>query len=135
MVTALDISADSIRIAQEIIQPAKLPWLRCIQADAQDWVSKSAIASYDIVICDIYAAENTESGGPAWVKGLKFTQQVHRLMKPGGIYIINVFEPVFSFEGGHSTGKNILRHVFGHPVISTAFRMGANTLLFAFKKS
>lgn len=56
-----------------------------------------------------------------------------KVLKPGGMYIINNYEDPFLPNGGHATARQLLRPIFGHAVFSTAYRSEANTLIIAFK--
>lgn len=60
--------------------------LRVQLADAREAVEDEPAASYDLVLADVYQAAQM----PAHVAGVEFAAQVARVLRPGGLYAVNL---------------------------------------------
>ncbi|MGY4646126.1 spermidine synthase [Cellulomonas sp. URHB0016] len=63
----------------------RAPALRIRAGDAREQLTTMASASVDVVVRDVFAGDAT----PAHVRTLEFTQDVARVLRPGGAYLAN----------------------------------------------
>ncbi|MET8254676.1 fused MFS/spermidine synthase [Micromonospora sp. NPDC005197] len=71
-------------VAREL--PPLPPEVRVEVADARDAVTAAASDAYDLVIADIYRAARM----PRHVRSVEFAAEVVRVLRPGGLYLVNV---------------------------------------------
>jgi spermidine synthase len=66
-------------------------------------------ASADVVVCDVFAGART----PAHLTSAEFAADVHRVLRPGGVYAANVADgPPLRFARGQvATLRTLFRHV------------------------
>ena len=77
--------------------------------DARVGLAAHHPASADIVICDVFAGART----PAHLTSAEFAADVHRVLRPGGVYAANVADgPPLRFARGQvATLRSLFRHV------------------------
>ncbi len=81
--------------------------VRVRAADARAGLAALPAASADVVISDVFAGART----PAHLTSVEYAQQVHRVLRPGGTYAVNVADgPPLRFA---RTQVATLRAVFG----------------------
>jgi len=61
------------------------PALRIRSGDAREQLASMPSGSADVVVRDVFAGDST----PAHVRTLEFTQDVARVLRPGGVYLAN----------------------------------------------
>ncbi|MEV4824155.1 fused MFS/spermidine synthase [Micromonospora sp. NPDC049274] len=71
-------------VAREL--PPLPPEVRVEVADARDAVTAAPAGAYDLVIADIYRAARM----PAHVRTVEFAAEVARVLRPGGLCLVNV---------------------------------------------
>jgi spermidine synthase len=65
--------------------------------DARTGLAALHPSSADVVICDVFAGART----PAHLTSTEFAQDVHRVLRPGGVYAVNVADgPPLRFARG-----------------------------------
>src|SRR4051812_11527245 len=77
--------------------------------DARVGLAALPTAGTDVVICDVFAAART----PAHVTTVEFAAEAHRVLRPGGTYVVNVADgPPLRFARGQvATLRSVFRHV------------------------
>ena len=77
--------------------------------DARVGVAALHRASADVVICDVFAGART----PGHLTSAEFAADVHRVLRPGGVYAVNVADgPPLRFARGQvATLRSLFRHV------------------------
>ncbi|WP_158548813.1 spermidine synthase [Blastococcus sp. TF02A-26] len=82
--------------------------IRVRAADARAGLAATHAASNDVVVCDVFAGART----PAHLTTVEFAAEVHRVLRPGGLYTANVADgPPLRFARGQVA---TLRSVFAH---------------------
>jgi len=77
--------------------------------DARVGLAAMPTAGTDVVICDVFAGART----PAHVTTVEFAAEAHRVLCPGGTYVVNVADgPPLRFARGQvATLRSVFRHV------------------------
>jgi spermidine synthase len=77
--------------------------------DARVGLAALPTAGTDVVICDVFAGART----PAHVTTVEFAAEAHRVLRPGGTYVVNVADgPPLRFARGQvATLRSVFRHV------------------------
>ena len=77
--------------------------------DARVGLAALHTGSADVVLCDVFAGART----PAHLTSQEFAAEAHRVLRPGGIYAVNVADgPPLRFARGQvSTLKSVFEHV------------------------
>ncbi|MGY1770540.1 spermidine synthase [Blastococcus sp. SYSU D00813] len=71
--------------------------VRVRAADARAGLAATHAASSDVVVCDVFAGART----PAHLTTVEFAADVHRVLRPGGVYVANVADgPPLRFARG-----------------------------------
>jgi spermidine synthase len=79
--------------------------------DARTALATRRAATADVVVCDVFAGART----PAHLTTVEFAREVHRVLRPGGMYAVNVADgPPLRFARGQAA---TLRAVFRHVVL------------------
>jgi spermidine synthase len=82
--------------------------IRVRAADAREGLATLPAASADVVLTDVFTGART----PAHLTTVEFAQDVHRVLRPGGVYAANVADgPPLRFARGQVA---TLETVFGH---------------------
>ena len=81
----IDIDARLIDLARTWFDLPRSPRLRLRAGDARAQLATLATASADVVIRDVFAGDTT----PAHLLTVEFVTDVLRVLRPGGIYLIN----------------------------------------------
>lgn len=77
--------------------------------DARVGLAALHTASADVVVCDVFAGART----PGHLTSAEFVTDVHRVLRPGGVYAANVADgPPLRFARGQvATVRSVFRHV------------------------
>ena len=77
--------------------------------DARVGLAALRTASADVVVCDVFAGART----PAHLTSAEFAAEVHRVLRPGGLYAANVADgPPLRFARAQvATLRSVFRHV------------------------
>lgn len=77
--------------------------------DARVGLAALPTAGTDVVICDVFAGART----PAHVTTVEFAAEAHRVLRPGGTYVVNIADgPPLRFARGQvATLRSVFRHV------------------------
>lgn len=106
--TVVERSGAVIRLAEKHLRLRRGERLSVLQADGGAVVRKTADDAYDLVLGDAFVGTET----PAAMATAEFAAQVHRVLRPGGRYLLNVVDqppwPVAAEQA------SILRAAFGH---------------------
>ncbi|TDQ52143.1 spermidine synthase [Actinorugispora endophytica] len=83
---AVDIDPDLIALVRR-----ELPWdrradLRVGTGDARAWLTGRRDGSADLVVADVFSGART----PAHLTSVEFTAEASRVLRPGGVYAVNV---------------------------------------------
>ena len=81
----IDIDARLLDLARTWFDLPRSPRLRLRSGDARTQLATLATASADVVIRDVFAGDTT----PAHLLTMEFVADVLRVLRPGGIYLIN----------------------------------------------
>lgn len=81
----IDIDARLIDLARTWFDLPRSPRLRLRSGDARAQLATLATASADVVIRDVFAGDTT----PAHLLTVEFVQDVLRVLRPGGLYLVN----------------------------------------------
>ena len=81
----IDIDARLIDLARTWFDLPRSPRLRLRSGDARAQLATLATASADVVIRDVFAGDTT----PAHLLTVEFVTDVLRVLRPGGIYLVN----------------------------------------------
>ena len=81
----IDIDARLIDLARTWFDLPRSPRLRLRSGDARAQLATLATASADVVIRDVFAGDTT----PAHLLTVEFVADVLRVLRPGGIYLVN----------------------------------------------
>lgn len=81
----IDIDARLIELARTWFDLPRSPRLRLRSGDARAQLASLAPASADVVIRDVFAGDTT----PAHLLTVEFVTEVLRVLRPGGIYLVN----------------------------------------------
>lgn len=82
---AVEIDAELARLAREWFDLPRSPRLRIRVGDAREVLGGLPDASRDVVVRDAFAGDRT----PEHLTTVEFTEQVRRVLRPGGIYLAN----------------------------------------------
>ena len=82
---AVDTDGELARLVREWFDLPKAPALRIRVGDARTVTEALPDDSYSVVVRDVFAGAVT----PSPLTTLEFTQQVRRVLKPGGLYLLN----------------------------------------------
>jgi spermidine synthase len=82
---AVDLDGELARLVREWFQLPKAPALRIRVGDARAVTESLPDASQTVVVRDVFAGAAT----PPSMTTLEFTQQVRRVLRPNGLYLIN----------------------------------------------
>ena len=82
---AVDTDGELSRLVREWFDLPRAPVLRLRIGDARTVTEALPDASQDVVVRDVFAGAVT----PAPLTTLEFTRQVHRVLTPGGLYLLN----------------------------------------------
>jgi len=82
---AVDSDGELARLAREWFDLPKAPALRIRVGDARLVTESLADASFTVVVRDVFAGAVT----PPSMTTVEFTAQVRRILKPGGLYLLN----------------------------------------------
>ena len=85
------------------------PRIRVRADDARVGLAALHTASADVVVCDVFAGART----PAHLTSAEFAADVHRVLRPGGVYAANVADgPPLRFARAQvATLRSVFRHV------------------------
>ena len=81
----IDIDARLIELARAWFDLPRSPRLRLRSGDARSQLASLPPASADVVIRDVFAGDTT----PAHLLTVEFVSEVLRVLRPGGIYLVN----------------------------------------------
>lgn len=97
-VTAVELDADLIRIAEEHFGLKNYSNLTMINGDAAEQVNQLPAAGFDFIIDDVFMDDNV----PAFCREVSYIAACRRLLESGGIYMRNVmangFEHIKQYE-------------------------------------
>jgi spermidine synthase len=82
---AVDTDGELSRLVREWFDLPKAPVLRLRVGDARAITEALPDASHDVVVRDVFAGAVT----PAPLTTIEFVRQVHRVLTPGGLYLLN----------------------------------------------
>ncbi len=105
--TVIEKSGAVIKLAEQHLRLRRSERLVVVKADASTWIDRAEDASFDLVIGDAFVGTET----PAPMATPTFALDVHRVLRPGGRYLLNVVDqPRWEFAAQQS---QILRARFG----------------------
>lgn len=105
--TVIEKSGAVIKLAEQHLRLRRSERLVVVKADASTWIDRAEDATFDLVIGDAFVGTET----PAPMATPTFALDVHRVLKPGGRYLLNVVDqPRWEFAAQQS---QILRARFG----------------------
>ncbi|MBU6325424.1 MAG: methyltransferase domain-containing protein, partial [Bacteroidetes bacterium] len=84
--TAVDFDPTILDIAKSYFKIHEYSWVQLVQADACTWVESAADDSFTAIIDDLFV--NLEK--PDFVLNPNYIGNLHRILQPGGILIINL---------------------------------------------
>lgn len=88
-----------IKLAEQHLRLRRSARLEVVQADASRHIDRLDDATFDVVIGDAFVGTET----PAAMASPTFALDVHRVLKPGGRYLLNVVDaPPWSFAAQQS---------------------------------
>lgn len=81
----VDLDARLLELVREWFALPRSPLLRLRAEDAGHTLSSARDASYDVVVRDVFAGDRT----PAHLVGTGFATEAHRVLRPGGVLLVN----------------------------------------------
>lgn len=81
----VEIDSKLASIVREWFDLPRAPFLRIRVGEAREVTTSLTLNSRDLIIRDVFAGSRT----PAPLTTVEFTQQVHRVLSPGGLYLAN----------------------------------------------
>ena len=81
----VDLDARLLELVREWFALPRSPLLRLRADDAGHTLSSARDASYDVVVRDVFAGDRT----PAHLVGTGFATEAHRVLRPGGVLLVN----------------------------------------------
>jgi SAM-dependent methyltransferase len=81
----VDLDARLLELVREWFALPRSPLLRLRADDAGRAIASARDESYDVVVRDVFAGDRT----PAHLVGTGFAAQAHRVLRPGGILLVN----------------------------------------------
>jgi spermidine synthase len=96
-------------LVREHLPPPRGARIRVRADDARVGLAALHRASADVVVCDVFAGART----PGHLTSAEFAADVHRVLRPGGVYAANVADgPPLRFARGQvATLRSLFRHV------------------------
>lgn len=82
---AIDLDPVLVERVRDWFDLPRSPALRLRAGDARDQLTTLPTAGADAVLRDVFAGDRT----PEHVTTVEFTEQVHRVLRPGGVYLAN----------------------------------------------
>src|SRR5690606_3433057 len=81
----VDLDARLLELVREWFALPRAPLLRLRADDAGRSLASARDQSYDLVVRDVFAGDRT----PAHLVGTGFAAQAHRVLRPGGVLLVN----------------------------------------------
>ena len=106
---AVELDGELARLAREWFDLPRAPRLRLRTGEARDVLAGLPDASFDVVVRDVFAGDRT----PDHLTTLGFTQQVARVLRPGGVYLANCADrpPLALARSEIATTARVFRYV------------------------
>ncbi len=125
--TVVERSAAVIKLAEKHLRLKRGERLRVVCGDGRTTVERSPDVRWDTVIGDAFVGVATPEG----MATAAFANEVHRVLRPGGVYLLNVIDqppwPVVATQVAHLAGA--FAHVAGFAGREVARRRHAGNML------